>query len=145
MWANLQFPADLFKLTEEILNGKLHFLCSGIILTFTSQYLPANLAKVFWDRLFKNSHRLFSIRNKTLKNFIKFTRKHLCRNVFFNEVKRVFFLKKKKRKKILRRECFPANLVKYLRALILYNICQRLLLAPTISKYMRKCINSETL
>ena len=141
MWANLQFPADLFKLTEEILNGKLHFLCSGIILTFTSQCLPAILAKVFWDRLFKNSHRMFSIRNKTLKNFIKFTRKHLCRNVFFNEVKRVFFLKKK----ILRRECFPANLVKYLRAPILYNICQRLLLAPTISKYMKKCINSETL
>ena len=144
MWANLQFPADLFKFTEEILNGKLHFLCSGIMLTFTSQYLPAILAKVFCDRLFKNSHRMFSIKNKTLKNFVKFTRKHLCRNVFFNEVTRVFFFKKKK-KKILRHECFPANLTKYLRALIFYNICQRLLLTFTISKYMKKCINSETL
>ena len=28
MWPNLQFSADLFKFTEEILNGKLHFLCS---------------------------------------------------------------------------------------------------------------------
>ena len=28
MWPNLQFPADLVTSTEEILNGKLHFLCS---------------------------------------------------------------------------------------------------------------------
>ena len=29
MWANPLFPTDLFIFTEEILNGKLHFLCSG--------------------------------------------------------------------------------------------------------------------
>ena len=29
MWPNSQFPADLVKFTEEILNGKLHFLCIG--------------------------------------------------------------------------------------------------------------------
>ena len=28
MWPNPQFPVDLVKFTEEILNGKLHFLCS---------------------------------------------------------------------------------------------------------------------
>ena len=28
MWPNSQFPADLVTLTEEIVNGKLHFLCS---------------------------------------------------------------------------------------------------------------------
>ena len=28
MWANPQFPAELVTFTEEILNGKLHFLCS---------------------------------------------------------------------------------------------------------------------
>ena len=27
MWSNPQFPADLVTFTEEILNGKLHFLC----------------------------------------------------------------------------------------------------------------------
>ena len=27
-WPNPQFPADLVTFTEEILNGKLHFLCS---------------------------------------------------------------------------------------------------------------------
>ena len=33
MLPNLQFPADLVTFTEEILNGKLHFLCSvfGVI------------------------------------------------------------------------------------------------------------------
>ena len=29
MWPNPQFPAELVTFTEEILNGKLHFLCSG--------------------------------------------------------------------------------------------------------------------
>ena len=28
MWPNPQFPADLVKFTENILNGKLQFLCS---------------------------------------------------------------------------------------------------------------------
>ena len=28
MWPNPHFPADLVIITEEILNGKLHFLCS---------------------------------------------------------------------------------------------------------------------
>ena len=28
MWPNPQFPADLVMFTEEICNGKLHFLCS---------------------------------------------------------------------------------------------------------------------
>ena len=29
MWPNTQETADLIKFTEEILNGKRHFLCSG--------------------------------------------------------------------------------------------------------------------
>ena len=30
MWPNQQFPADLVTFTWEILNGKLHFLCSKV-------------------------------------------------------------------------------------------------------------------
>ena len=30
MWPNLQIPADLVTFTEEILNGKVHFLCCGL-------------------------------------------------------------------------------------------------------------------
>ena len=33
MWPNPQFPADLVTFTEEILNGKLHFLW-GVIFSF---------------------------------------------------------------------------------------------------------------
>ena len=29
MWPNPPFPADLVTFTEDILNGKLHVLCSG--------------------------------------------------------------------------------------------------------------------
>ena len=32
MWPNLRIPADLVTFTEEILNEKLHFLCSDLIL-----------------------------------------------------------------------------------------------------------------
>ena len=32
MWLNPQFPAALVTFTEEILHGKLQFLCSGIFL-----------------------------------------------------------------------------------------------------------------
>ena len=32
MWPNPQFPADLVTFTEEILNGKLHFLCNDFCL-----------------------------------------------------------------------------------------------------------------
>ena len=31
MWPNQQEPADLVTFTEEILNGKLYFLCSEVI------------------------------------------------------------------------------------------------------------------
>ena len=31
MWTNPQETGDLVKFTEEILNGKLHFLCSVIL------------------------------------------------------------------------------------------------------------------
>ena len=38
MRPNLQFPATVVKLTEEILNGKLHFLCSGFFLEAVANY-----------------------------------------------------------------------------------------------------------
>ena len=31
MWPNPQLPADLVTFSEEIFNGKLHFLCSDAI------------------------------------------------------------------------------------------------------------------
>ena len=37
MWPNPQETSDLVAFTEEILNGKLHFLCSGYFLSITGQ------------------------------------------------------------------------------------------------------------
>ena len=38
MWPNPQFPADLVIFTEEILNGKLHFLCSVCVLLKVAEF-----------------------------------------------------------------------------------------------------------
>ena len=46
MWLNRQFLADLVTFSEEILNGKIHFLCSlGVLIfsTLVTQVHPAAL------------------------------------------------------------------------------------------------------
>ena len=42
MWPNLQFPADLVAFTEEIPNGKHHFLSSVSDLKNTKQFNPSH-------------------------------------------------------------------------------------------------------
>ena len=52
-------------------------------------------------------------KKSTLKNFTKFTGKHLCQSIFFNKVaglKPATLLKKR-----LWHRCFPVNFVKFLR------------------------------
>ena len=49
-----------------------------------------------------------------LKSFVKFTRKHLCWNLFFNKVAG---LKPEKKNRIQQR-CFPVSFAKFLRAFI---------------------------
>ena len=63
MWQNPQFPADLDIFTEEILNGKLHSLCSvGIrkaIKQLYDQPKKGSYKKVFWKyaaNLQENTH-----------------------------------------------------------------------------------------
>ena len=57
MWPNLQETADLVTFTEEILNGKLHFLCrentfAQLLLDFLKQYLVRlQLQQNFQDTL----------------------------------------------------------------------------------------------
>ena len=43
MWSNPQFPADLVTFTGETLNGKLHFLWSGVS-AFLHIFLKPNIA-----------------------------------------------------------------------------------------------------
>ena len=62
---------------------------------------------------FRSSHRRCSIRKGVLKNFAKFTAKHLCQSLIFNKVAGLrppTLLKKR-----LQLTCFPVNFVKFLR------------------------------
>ena len=63
-----QFPADLVTFTEEILNGKLHFLYSDIY-----EESPPQI----FDRT-RSSHQRCFVKKTVLKNFAVFTGKHLC-------------------------------------------------------------------
>ena len=49
------------------------------------------LSKMF---IFRSSHRMCSIKKGILRNFSKFTGKHLCQSLFFNKVAACHFIKK---------------------------------------------------
>ena len=67
-----------------------------------------------------------SVRGGILRNFAKFTRKHLCQGLFFNKVaglRPATLLKKR-----LWHRCFPVNFVNLLRTTFLQNTSGGLLL-----------------
>ena len=77
-------------------------------------------------RISRSSHQQCSIKIDLLKNFTKFTGKHLCQSFFFNKVARLrsaTLLKKR-----LWHTCFLVNFVKFLRTTFLQNISGRLFL-----------------
>ena len=76
---------------------------------------------------YRSSHRRCSIEKTVLKNFAIFTGKDLCWSLFFNKVAglQVWHFTKKR----LQHSFFPMNIEKFLRTLILKNICERLLLS----------------
>ena len=71
------------------------------------------------------SHQRCSVRIGVLRNFTKFTGKHLCQSIFLNKVAglRPVTLSKKR----LWHRCFPVNFAKFLRAPFLQNTFGRLL------------------
>ena len=62
--------------------------------------------------LIRSSHRRCSVKQGALRNFAKFTGKHLCQRLFFHKV----FNKASLLKKRLWHRCFPVNFAKFLRA-----------------------------
>ena len=70
--------------------------------------------------LHRSSHRRYSKKTGVLKNFSKLTGKHLGQSLFFNKVAGL--------SPATWYRCFPVNFAKFLRATILKNICERLLL-----------------
>ena len=106
MWPNPQETADLVTVTEEILNGKLHFLYSAVFLRtslddcfwdilgdFLRYYqLPLlKLVSLVWHSKFylnqmphRSSHpEIIYIKRNVLKSFSKFTGKQLWWRHFF--------------------------------------------------------------
>ena len=74
----------------------------------------------------RSSHRRCSIKKAVLKNFTKFTGKHLRQSLFFNKVAALRPATLLKRKSWHRR--FTVNFAKFLRTLFLQNTSGRLLL-----------------
>ena len=80
----------------------------------------------FSRNIYMNSHQSCSIIKGVLRNFVKFTGKHLCQSLFFNKVAGLnpaTLLKKR-----LWHRCFPVNFAKFLRTPFLQNSSGRLLL-----------------
>ena len=92
---------------------------------------------VFLWIICRSSHRRCSLRKGDLRNFVKFTGKHLCRSVLFNKGLRPATLSKKK----LWDRCFPMNFAKFLRTPLLRNTSGRALLYLTFHSIQCPKIN----
>ena len=55
-----------------------------VFLYFDIDLPPQNSNLMFFE--FRSSHRRCSVKNGVLRNFEKFTGKHLCQGLFFNKV-----------------------------------------------------------
>ena len=73
----------------------------------------------------RSSHQRCSMKKCVLKNFVKFTGKHLCQRLFFNKVAGPAMLLKKG----LWHRCSPVNFTKFLRTPFFQSTSGRLLLS----------------
>ena len=56
--------------------------------------LKENQARTYDGKTDRSTHRRYSVKKGVLRNFAKFTGKHLCQSLFFNEFFNLFFIKK---------------------------------------------------
>ena len=75
---------------------------------------------------YRSSDQKCSVKKGVLRNFAKFTGKHLCQSLFFNKVAGASCNVIKKR---LWHRCFPVNFAKFLRTPFSQNASGRLLLS----------------
>ena len=77
-------------------------------------------------RISRSSHQEVFYKKRVLRNFAKFTGKHLCQGLFFHKVadhRPVTLLKRR-----FRHRCFPVNFAKFLRTFFLTEHLRSLLL-----------------
>ena len=106
------------------------FLRNAIFLSVTEILYDKVLISSFFifqtSTTFRSIYRRCSVRIAVLRNFAKFTGKHLCQNLFFNKVaglRPAPLLKKR-----LWHRCIPVNFAKFLITTFLQNTSWRLLL-----------------
>ena len=123
----VQLPAVVFILCD-----------NWMTLLFVKAYC---YSEIYLTAMFRSTHRRCSVRKGVLRNFAKFTGKHLCQRLFFNKVaglRPATLLKKS-----LWHMCFPVNFAKFLRTPFLQNTSGRLLLhvvaffEPSVMKEVR--------
>ena len=76
---------------------------------------------IFLSRHLRSSHQRCSMKKCVLRNFAKFTRKHLCHATLLKER--------------LWHRCFPVNFAKFLRTLVLQNTSGRPLLPSALNYF----------
>ena len=86
----------------------------------------SKMVRLFRLVTFKSSHRMCSVRKGFLRNFTKFTGKHLCQSLFFNKVTGLRLATLLKKKLWLR--CFLVIFAKFLRTTFLQKTSGRKLL-----------------
>ena len=109
--------------SQMLYSAMLYFPFFGRVCSFRS--LLKNFHSLLFSVLDRSSHQRCSIKKGVLKNFAKFTGKHLCQSFFFNKVaglRPATLLKKR-----LWHRCFPVNFTKFLRTPFLQNTSGRLL------------------
>ena len=57
MWPNSQGTADLVTFTQEILNGKLHFLCS--VMLFLENFICNNFRRLFISNYYFSDYSIY--------------------------------------------------------------------------------------
>ena len=105
----------------------LGFLCfQGVQKDISGMKWVASIYLYIPSKYYRSSLQRCSIRKGALRNFAKFTGKHLCQSLFFNKVAglRPATLLKKRHWN----SCFPVNFLKFLRTPFLQNTSGRLLL-----------------
>ena len=83
------------------------------IITKNYDFIRPSLWSVFVAYLLRSSYQRCSIRKGVLKNFAKFTGKHLCQSIIINKgvgLRPAALLKKR-----LWHRCFPVNFAEFLR------------------------------
>ena len=88
------------------------------------------------DNILRSSRTEVFCEKGVLKNFTKFTGKHLCQSLFFNKVAGSLL------KKRLYHRCFPVNFAKFLRTPFLTELLRWLLL-HSAQNFLRMVIKSS--